>query len=59
VKSFSKPCYTEKTGGLQYHRMLAPNLPRRGTQTGLDAKGVTPELLRLKLHCSWTGKFFL
>jgi hypothetical protein len=27
-------------------------------QTGLDAKGMTPELLWLKLYCSWTGDFF-
>jgi hypothetical protein len=25
----------------------------------LDAKGVTPELLRLKFYCSWTRIFFL
>jgi hypothetical protein len=31
------------TGGLQHHEMLALNLPRRHRQTGLDAKGVTPE----------------
>jgi hypothetical protein len=36
------------TRGLQPHQMPAPNLPRRRRQTGLDAKGVTPELLRLK-----------
>jgi hypothetical protein len=28
------------------------NLPRRCRQTGLDAKGVTLELLRLKFYCS-------
>jgi hypothetical protein len=38
--------------------MLAPNLPRRHRQTRLDAKGVTPELLRLEFYCSWTGNFF-
>jgi hypothetical protein len=38
--------------------MLAPNLLRRCRQTGLDAKGVTQELLRLKCYCSWTGNFF-
>jgi hypothetical protein len=43
---------------LQHHQMPAPNMPRRGRQTGLDAKGVTPELLRLKFYCSWTRNFF-
>jgi hypothetical protein len=52
IKSFSTPHYTEKTGGLQHHQTLAPNLPRRCRQTGLEAKGVTPELLRLKFYCS-------
>jgi hypothetical protein len=50
------------TGGLQHHQTLAPKLPRRHRQTGLDAKRVTPELLRLKFYCSWTGDclfFFL
>jgi hypothetical protein len=47
------------TGRLQQHQMPAPNLPRRCWQTGLDAKGVTPELLRLKFYCSWTEDFFL
>jgi hypothetical protein len=46
------------TGGLQHHQTPAPNLPRRHKQTGLDTKGVTPELLRLKFYCSWTGDFF-
>jgi hypothetical protein len=46
------------TGGLQHHQMPAPNLPRRNRQTGLDAKVVTPELLRLKLYCFWTRDFF-
>jgi hypothetical protein len=45
------------TGGLKHHQTLAPNLPRRCRQTGLDAKGVTPEQLRLKF-CSWTRNFF-
>jgi hypothetical protein len=31
------------------------NLPRRCRQTGIDAKRATPELLRLKFYCSWTG----
>jgi hypothetical protein len=46
------------TGGLQHYQMPAPNLPRRCRQTGLDAKGVTPKLLRLKFYSSWTGDFF-
>jgi hypothetical protein len=37
---------------------ISPNLPRRCRQTGLDAKRVTPELLRQKFYCSWTGDFF-
>jgi hypothetical protein len=36
----------------------APNLPRRSRQTGLNARGVTPELLRLKFYCSWTEDIF-
>jgi hypothetical protein len=32
VKSFSMPRYTEKTGGLQHHQMVAPNHPRRCRQ---------------------------
>jgi hypothetical protein len=52
VKSFSTPHYTEKTGGLPYSQTLALNLLRRCRQTGLDAQGVTPELLRLKFYCS-------
>jgi hypothetical protein len=43
IKSFSTPNYTQKTGGSQHHQMPAPNLHRRHRQTGLDAKGVTPE----------------
>jgi hypothetical protein len=46
------------TGGLQNHQRPAPDLPRRCRQIGLDAKGVTPELLRLKFYCSWTGDIF-
>jgi hypothetical protein len=46
------------TGQLQHHQTLAPKMPRRHKQTGLDAKGVTPELLRLKFYCSWTRDFF-
>jgi hypothetical protein len=46
------------TGGLQHHQTPAPNLPRRCRKTGLDAKGVTPELLRLKFYCSWIRGFF-
>jgi hypothetical protein len=30
----------------------SPYLPRRCRQIGLDAKGITPELLRLKFYCS-------
>jgi hypothetical protein len=45
------------TGGLQHHQMLSWNLPRRCRQTGLDGKGVTLELQRLKLYCSWTSYF--
>jgi hypothetical protein len=59
IKSFSMPRYTEN--------MRAPAPPDTGSkllgrrrptgeqisrQTGLDAKGVTPELLRLKFYCS-------
>jgi hypothetical protein len=51
VKGFSMPHYTEKKGGLQHSQTPAPNLPRRHRQTGLDAKGVSPELLRLKFYC--------
>jgi hypothetical protein len=40
------------TGGLQHHQTLYLNLPRRCRQTGLDAQGVTPELLSLKFYCS-------
>jgi hypothetical protein len=25
---------------------------------GLEAEGLTPKLLRLKLYCIWTGDFF-
>jgi hypothetical protein len=46
------------TGFLQHHQTLAPNLPRRCRQTRLYAKGVTPELLRLKFYCSRTRIFF-
>jgi hypothetical protein len=46
------------TGGLQHHQMSAPNLPRRHRQTGLEPKGVIPELLRLKFYCSWTRNLF-
>jgi hypothetical protein len=46
------------TERLQQHQTPAPNLPRRCRQTGLDAKGITPELLRLKFYCSWTRNFF-
>jgi hypothetical protein len=35
-----------------------PNLPKRHTQTGLDAKGVTSQQLRLQFYCSRIGEFF-
>jgi hypothetical protein len=47
------------TGMFQHQQTLATNLPRRHRQTGLDAKGVTPDILRLKFYCSWTKNFFL
>jgi hypothetical protein len=43
---------------------LTCHLPQKGskpgeeTQTGLDAKGVTEKLLRLKLYGSWTSDIF-
>jgi hypothetical protein len=52
VKSFSMPCYTEKTKGIHHCQMLAPKQPRRCIQTALDAKGVTPELQKLKFYYS-------
>jgi hypothetical protein len=52
--SFSTPLYNEKTGRLPHCQTLAPNLPRRHIQTGLDAEGVILELLRLKFYCSYT-----
>jgi hypothetical protein len=36
----------------------APNLPKRHTQTGLDAKELASEQLRLQFYCSTTGDFF-
>jgi hypothetical protein len=36
----------------------APNLPKRHTQTGLDAKGVTSQQLRLQFYCYRTGDLF-
>jgi hypothetical protein len=36
----------------------APNLLKRHTQTGLDAKGLASEQLRLQFYCSKTGDFF-
>jgi hypothetical protein len=52
--------YSEKTGGLPQCQTLVPNLHKRHRQTGLDAEGVTPELLRLKLYWSltWNSFFF-
>jgi hypothetical protein len=29
IKSFSTPSYTKKTGGLQHHQILSPNLLER------------------------------
>jgi hypothetical protein len=66
VKSFSKPHYTEKIGGIQHCQTLALNLLGRcrptgeqiSRQTGLDARGVTPEQVRLKFYCSWTYDLF-
>jgi hypothetical protein len=60
IKSFSMPRYIEKTGGLPHCQMPATNLLRRCRKTGkqisrrkgLDAKGETPEQLRLKFYCS-------
>jgi hypothetical protein len=49
---FSMPRYTEKTGGLLHCQTPTPNLLRRCRQTGPDAEGVTPDLLRLKFYCS-------
>jgi hypothetical protein len=39
------------------HHRKAPNLPRRHRKTGLDTKGVTPEVLRLKF-CFLSQGFF-
>jgi hypothetical protein len=40
-----------------YHRKT-PNLPDRHTQTGLDAKELASEQLRLQFYCSRTGDIF-
>jgi hypothetical protein len=40
------------------HHKRAPNMPKRHTQTGLDAKGVISEKLRLQFYSSKTGNFF-
>jgi hypothetical protein len=40
------------------HHRRAPNLPKRYTQTSLNAKGVTAQL-RLQFYCSRTGDVFL
>jgi hypothetical protein len=37
--------------------MPAPSLPMRHRQTGLDAKRVIPELLRLRFYFSWIRNF--
>jgi hypothetical protein len=39
------------------HRRV-PNLLKKHTQAGLDAKGVTSQHLRLQFYCSRTGDFF-
>jgi hypothetical protein len=36
----------------------APNLPKRHTQRGLDAKELASEPLRLQIYCLRTGEFF-
>jgi hypothetical protein len=36
----------------------APNLPKRHTQTGLDAKNLVSEQLRLQFYCSRSSDFF-
>jgi hypothetical protein len=36
----------------------APYLPKRHTQTGLDAKELASEQLRLQFYCPRTGDFF-
>jgi hypothetical protein len=36
----------------------APNLSKRHTQTGLDAKKPASEKLRLQFYCSRTGDIF-
>jgi hypothetical protein len=45
------------TGGFKHYQTPAQNLPKRCRQTRLDAKRVTPELLRLKFYCSGTWNF--
>jgi hypothetical protein len=35
-----------------------PALLKRGRQTGPDAEGITPDLLRLKFYYSWNFFFF-
>jgi hypothetical protein len=40
------------------HHRRAPNLPKRHTQTSLDAKGLTSEQLILQFYCSRTADFF-
>jgi hypothetical protein len=52
-------CPPPTIGGLQHHQTLNPNLPRRHRQTGMDAKGVTQEQLRLiLLFLNWWFYFF-
>jgi hypothetical protein len=52
IKFFSNAHYTEKPGEFHHWEMPTPNLSRICCQTGLDAKVVTPDLLRLKFYCS-------
>jgi hypothetical protein len=51
-------CLTGTIGGLQHHQTLSPNMPRRCRQAGLDSKGESPKLLRLKFYCYWNRDFF-
>jgi hypothetical protein len=49
---------TTPTGSHSGHHWRAANLPKRHTQTGMDAKGITSEQLRLQFYCSRTVNFF-
>jgi hypothetical protein len=50
IQTFSTPHYTEKTERPLHCQMLAHNLLRGHRKKGLDAEGITPELLRLKYY---------